>query len=102
MMNTYTYFSAEGNPCGTKKSRIVATANGMHILISHGLAFPIFDLVLSTILPTIRSDTPSNSFDTAMIVEITAASSMATFVKYTVRKVPIIPLTMFQPKAPEA
>ena len=60
---------------------MVETANGMHIRISQTLAFPYLECVLSTMFPTIRSEIPSKTLDTAMIVAMIPASRNAAFVK---------------------
>ena len=97
MMNTYTYFTAVVMDAGMQNSNRLAIAIGIHMRSSQILALPCFDFVRSTMPPMIRSLTPSNTFETAMIVPTTPASSTATFVRYSMKNADMIPLTHASP-----
>ena len=96
-MNTYTYFTAVVIDAGMQNKSRLAIAMGIHIRKSQILALPCFDFVRSTIPPITRSLTPSKTFDTAMMVPTTPASSTATLVRYSMKNADMIPLTHARP-----
>ena len=62
---------------GTENNNTAAIAKGIAILKIQGLALPYLDLVLSTIIPIVKSLNPSSILDTSIILPTAAALTSA-------------------------